>query len=96
MILIQSKIEMKPIFPFNGIYFAILGDNLTNVCEKVKEFDISHIILQFEEDIDQVTDVEIKLFRQQCNCLPSCILITYEAEIHREQYRTKSGLENDE
>lgn len=38
----------------------------------------------FEEDIiDGLTDETAKLFRQKCNCLPSCKTIQYDAHVDR-------------
>lgn len=37
-------------------------------------------------EVDGLTDDAAKLFREQCNCLPSCTAITYDAEIDKEAY----------
>lgn len=47
----------------------------------------------FEEDIiDGLKDKEAKIYRQNCNCLPSCTMIAYDAHVDRAKFYWREAL----
>lgn len=74
------------------IYFA--GDENTKICgtAKIKCYMQAQESL-FEEDIvDGLSDQEAKSFRNECNCLPSCTTVTYDAHVDRAKFYWKEAL----
>lgn len=69
---------------FNIIFSVyIAGNESTKICgaAKIECYTQSQKKL-FEEDIaDGLSDEEARSFRNECNCLPSCISIIYDAHI---------------
>lgn len=46
-----------------------------------------------EDVIDGLNDKSAKSFREQCNCLPACTSIVYDAEIDRARFNWAASLE---
>lgn len=39
-----------------------------------------------KDDIDELTNQTVKLYREKCNCLPACTAIKYDAYIDRTKF----------
>lgn len=88
-----QTIQKKKIVKFLSFAFYT-GTESTRICgvDKIECYKQAHLIL-FEEDIvEGLSDEEAKLFRQNCNCLPSCRSITYEVEVDRTKLNWKESI----
>lgn len=56
------------------------GDIETNICStfKIGCYKQAAEKLYGEDIVDGLDDADAKLFRRECNCLPSCTSLTYE------------------
>lgn len=65
--------------------FAYLEDNRTKICGAalVNCYQKAEKRLFGEDVIDGVKDDLVKMFREDCNCLPACTSIIYDADIDR-------------
>lgn len=65
------------------VFVYIAGNESTKICGTARvECYMQAQKNLFEEDIvDGLSDEEARSFRKECNCLPSCTLITYDAHI---------------
>lgn len=65
-------------------FVLILGDNKTKICSPLKSecYMKAAEKLYGEDIVDGLPDDDAKLFRNDCNCLPSCTSITYEVIDH--------------
>lgn len=72
----------------------IPGERSTKVCgaSSVKCYRNAEKKLFGEDIIDGLTDYTAKSFRQNCNCLPTCTSIIYDADIDRARFDWKATL----
>lgn len=70
------------------LHFNLAGTKGTNICgsAKVKCYEESEEKLYGADVIDGLTDSAAKKFRKNCQCLPMCTSIVYEAEIDRAKF----------
>lgn len=63
----------------------IAEDNKTRICgaAKIKCYQKAEKRLFGEDVMDGLQDEIVKSFRAECNCLPACTSITYDADIDR-------------
>lgn len=63
------------------------GDNRTKICgaAKVNCYQKAEKRLFGEDVMDGLTDDLVKMVREECNCLPACTSIVYDADIDRAQ-----------
>ena len=64
------------------------GDRLTRICgtSSVNCYLNAEESLFGEDAINDLANGTVKHFREECNCLPACTTIKYEAEIDRTQF----------
>ena len=67
-------------------FFA--GDRDTEICggASINCYQNAEKNLYGEDIIDEFTNDTVKLYREFCNCLPSCTQIKYEAYIDRTKF----------
>lgn len=68
--------------------FCFFGTKGATICgaESKKCYQDAQKKLFGEGIIEGLKDKAAKSFRKQCNCLPSCTTINYDAEIDRAKY----------
>lgn len=71
-----------------------LGNESTKVCGvgKIQCYRDAHYRLFQTDLVDGLSTEEGKFFRNSCNCLPACTMISYETEIIRTKLDWKFSL----
>lgn len=70
------------------VVFDLVGKRNSNICgsASLNCYETAEKKLFGEDIIDGLHDKDAQLFRENCNCLPACTTMIYDAEIDRAKY----------